>query len=749
MLTENTSKNDKVKALLEQASEGAKEVFTSERYINYLSTMSKFHQYSFRNILLIYLQNPDASLVAGYRAWQDKFGRQVKKGEKGIKILGFTPYKKEITVETGEKDENGEPKTEVVEKEIPAFTPVSVFDISQTEGKELSLTTDLTVQVENSEKFISALVEVSTVPVEFEDIKRYGVKGFFSPQDSKIIVRSELPAAQTIKTLVHEITHSELHNDADPDLIRDRHTEEIEAESTAFVVCSHFGIDTSEYSFPYLAAWSKNHDLKEMENSLNVIQNQASSLISRIEKALGLDVKKEVVKNEPKQLLPAEIRENKENNRLQIIFSEKPSKYILAELKKNGFHWASKEKAWQRPLNAESNEIAKTLIEKIEKSDNDISQDSIKADTVVTNVGHIPIEDYREIQALQNGFDSYEDMYEQGYRLGNGYDIEPTQKTNKPELSLEEKYNVNLVATYEDLTNVPVQDRTTDYFGDLSLHHFIIGVTEEQIQPIYQKALEAIQMTEAEFKDNQDLNLFRGKIEDRMRDCLFSENMDFKNSLEQLKSIKNKVSQILISLPQTSGLCEENTELHKLSISEAKTAFLHNLPVGVVDNGYFKFVPLESNLDEIYTNGKHLVFSPFLPEEDLNYLQSSLQLFAQISTDLKHTKEFSFAASIVKDFVNEPFASPSTTFTMTVNLAEKLNKKDTEYIKDFVDFYVGEVAPKDREAILSKYIAFLNRLSEVAASSSFKSKLSEAQKKSELTHSPIRKERKECLQSKS
>lgn len=289
-------KQQQVQALLKQAEDGARAVFESENYRNYLSTMSKFHNYSFRNTLLIYMQKPEASYVAGYVAWQKNFNRQVQKGEKGIQIVGYTP--KNVNQEQEKRDEqgnpvigaDGKPETETVTRKIPYFTPVYVYDVSQTEGEPLPrLVNELDGSVEAYNDLMTALREVSPFPIVFEDIKG-GVNGYCSPAEQKVAVRQGMSEAQTVKTAIHEITHADLHApeiDAALGNRKDRRTKEVEAESTAFIVCNHYGIDTSDYSFGYLASWSSTKELTELQSSLDTIQKQANELIDRIDNRLA------------------------------------------------------------------------------------------------------------------------------------------------------------------------------------------------------------------------------------------------------------------------------------------------------------------------------------------------------------------------------------------------------------------------------------------------------------------------------
>ena len=292
------SEKQKVKEITDKLEAGLKELFESEKYKSYLSTMSKFHNYSFNNTLLIAMQKPEATLVAGYQAWQKNFERHVNKGEKAIRILAPAPYKikeerDKLDPVTGEMmfDENGMPQKEETEVTIPAFRAVSVFDVSQTDGKpipELEVN-ELLSTVEGYEDFVQALMNISPVPIAFEDIPGDS-KGYFSTAEKRIAVQENMSESQTLKTMVHEVAHSRLHdkevNQSMDIPVKDRNTKEVEAESVAFTVCQHFGIDTSDYSFGYIAGWSSGRDTKELKSSLDTIRKTASELITGIEGAM-------------------------------------------------------------------------------------------------------------------------------------------------------------------------------------------------------------------------------------------------------------------------------------------------------------------------------------------------------------------------------------------------------------------------------------------------------------------------------
>ena len=299
MADERTEKQ-KVQEITDKLEEGLKELFESEKYKTYLSTMSKFHNYSFNNTLLIAMQRPEATLVAGYKAWQKNFERHVNKGEKAIRILAPAPYKikeerDKLDPVTGGMmfDENGMPQKEQVEVTIPAFRAVSVFDVSQTDGMPIPEleAQELLSTVEGYKDFVQALMNVATVPIGFEDIPGDS-KGYFHTEEKRIAVQENMSESQTLKTMVHEVAHSMLHNKEinRDDLMeapaKDRNTKEVEAESVAYTVCQHFGIDTSDYSFGYIAGWSSGKDMKELKSSLDTIRKTASELITEIEGAL-------------------------------------------------------------------------------------------------------------------------------------------------------------------------------------------------------------------------------------------------------------------------------------------------------------------------------------------------------------------------------------------------------------------------------------------------------------------------------
>ena len=292
---------EKLKEITDRLEQGITELFESERYREYLRVMSKFHNYSINNTLLIAMQKPDASLVAGFSACKNNFGRNVMKGQKGIKIIAPSPYKvkqemKKIDPHTQQPiiGKDGKPVTEEKEITIPAYKVVSVFDVSQTEGKELPdiAVDELTGDVERYRDFFAALEKTSPVPIGFEQIPGSS-HGYYHLEDKRIAIQEGMSELQTLKTAIHEIAHAKLHdidlnapeNEQQPRV--DRRTREVEAESVAYTVCQHYGLDTSDYSFGYVAGWSSGRELSELKSSLETIRSAAAEIINSIDETLA------------------------------------------------------------------------------------------------------------------------------------------------------------------------------------------------------------------------------------------------------------------------------------------------------------------------------------------------------------------------------------------------------------------------------------------------------------------------------
>ena len=314
-MADNNTEKQRVQELTDKLEQGLQDLFNSDSYRNYLATMSKFHNYSFNNTLLIAMQKPDATLVAGYKAWQKNFERHVNKGEKAIRILAPAPYKikeerDKIDPITQELllDKDGNPQKEEVEVTIPAFRAVSVFDVAQTDGKPIPELTakELLSDVEGYQDMIRAVEAISPVPIELEEIAGDS-KGYYDREAKRIAVQENMSESQTLKTMIHEVAHSKLHSkevEQDEQMKKDRNTKEVEAESIAYTVCQHFGVDTSDYSFGYIAGWSSGRDTKELRASMDTIRRTASELITRIEEQLQeLQRDREVSKEQTKECI--------------------------------------------------------------------------------------------------------------------------------------------------------------------------------------------------------------------------------------------------------------------------------------------------------------------------------------------------------------------------------------------------------------------------------------------------------------
>lgn len=291
-------KKTQTQQIVEQLEKGVSEVFESEQYKQYLQVMSKFHSYSYNNILLIAMQCPSATMVAGYESWQRLFKRHVSKGEKAIKILAPCPYTKVIMQDVTDpvthqpiRDAQGEVIKEKVQIMVPAFRSVSVFDVSQTEGEplpEMATVQELIGEVDGFDTLQEIVESMAPCAIYHRDIEGTA-KGYFSPKENEIVIKNGLAQQQEIKTMIHEIAHSLLHNSEKMKESKtkiSRNDMEVQAESVAYTVCSALGIDTSDYSFGYIAGWSQGKEIKELKNALDLICDTASSMIFHIENKL-------------------------------------------------------------------------------------------------------------------------------------------------------------------------------------------------------------------------------------------------------------------------------------------------------------------------------------------------------------------------------------------------------------------------------------------------------------------------------
>ena len=327
IMADKPTNRERLQQITAGIEQGIKELFESEKYMRYLSVMSRFHRYSVNNTMLIYMQKPDATLVAGYNKWKNQFSRHVKRGEHGITIIAPTPYKKKIEEQKLDPDTKapmldaeGKIIMEEREVEIPMFRPVKVFDVSQTDGKPLpELVSSLSGNVQNYEIFMEALRRSAPVPLSVEPMAA-NMDGYFSPDRQRIAIREGMSEVQTVSAAVHEIAHSKLHNyakaqeeaaragDKEPPQKKDRNTEEVEAENISYAVCQYYGIQTGENSFGYIATWSQDKTLPELRASLETINKAAGELISDIDryykeicKERGIDLTAQLEQATPQQ----------------------------------------------------------------------------------------------------------------------------------------------------------------------------------------------------------------------------------------------------------------------------------------------------------------------------------------------------------------------------------------------------------------------------------------------------------------
>ena len=311
-MAEKQSSRDRLKEITASIEDGIKELFQSESYAQYLQTMSRFHHYSVNNQVLIHMQKPDATLVAGFNKWKNQFGRNVIKGEHGIKIIAPTPFKKKIEQEKLDPDTqlpmldaDGKIITEEKTIQIPMYKPVTVFDVSQTEGRPLpQLAHDLSGNVANYDVFMEALRRSSPVPISIE-VMGGGMDGYFDLEHQDIAIRKGMSEVQTVSAVIHEMAHALLHNrtkdteEKTPELSRS--TEEVQAESISYAVCAYYGIATGDNSFGYIASWSKDKTLPELRESLEVISKTADGLINDIDRHYA-----EILKEREAELIAAD-----------------------------------------------------------------------------------------------------------------------------------------------------------------------------------------------------------------------------------------------------------------------------------------------------------------------------------------------------------------------------------------------------------------------------------------------------------
>ena len=489
-MAEKQSNKERIKEITAGIEKGILELFESDRYRNYLTTMSRFHRYSLNNVMLIHAQRPDATLVAGFSKWKNSFGRHVKKGEKGIQILAPTPYKikqeeQKLDPDTNLPllDENGDPITEEKEITIPMFKVVSVFDVSQTDGKPLpQISSALTGDVAEYEVFLGALRRTAPVPISFQEMEP-NMDGYFAPKKQAIFLREGMSQVQTICAAVHEIAHSKLHNyehmtevadDGETLLVpgeKGRNTEEVEAESVSYAVCQYFGIETSENSFGYIAAWSQGKELKELRASLETINKTSSELITDIEKNY-----REICTERGISMEPQELSETEAMNDTEKLYLLSDSTYLHIQQTEDGFDYTLYDKATSKlldggQLNTQIHAIHAALLTICEMH----GLDSNKAAAVSLNLLE-SLQEAQRVQPEQLLPDSTitSDMMERfGYHCP---DMLPLSKARAMELL---EHDALIFMLHPDKPAEMVFDST-----DIANHNGFFGISREEWQNI-------------------------------------------------------------------------------------------------------------------------------------------------------------------------------------------------------------------------------------------------------------------------
>lgn len=512
-MPEKPGKNrEQLKEITDRIEAGIRDIFESgdmEKYRNYLRTMSRFHNYSLNNQALIHLQRPDATLVAGYNRWRDKFSRHVLRGEKGITIIAPTPYKKKIEQEKLDPDTklpildaDGKVITEEKEIEIPMFRPVKVFDYAQTDGKPLpervaSPVANLTGSVENYAAFMEALRRSSPVPVEFKPLSA-DMDGYFSPKSQSITLREDMSEVQTVSAAVHEIAHAKLHNyglqQPEAHKRKSRNTEEVEAESISFMVCAYFGIETGANSFGYVATWSKNAELPEFRASLDTIGKTANGIITDVEKHFAAVCKErgiELPKDTEYELVT--IPPSRED---ALAFAAEYAAFLRRDL--NAPDSAERPAAAavaDRLLAGEDAELRKELAELVKLADElgiddgshallerfnglfrqewrakEDPQPEVKAEMDEKMTELPPLPELEQGYPMPDAAVGFQEMYQYGYTDGNT--MLPLTKERAMELFLQD---VPVFLLYADSTEAMALDAE-----DISSHTGVFGVEREE-----------------------------------------------------------------------------------------------------------------------------------------------------------------------------------------------------------------------------------------------------------------------------
>ncbi len=680
-MADTKTEKQKVQEITEKLEQGIKELFESEKYKNYLNTMSKFHNYSFNNTLLIAMQKPDATLVAGFQAWKKNFERHVKKGEKGIRILAPAPYKvkeeqEKLDPETKEimLDKDGKPVMEEVEITIPAFRAVSVFDVSQTDGRELPelAVSELSADVEGYQDFMKALEMVSPVPIGYEDISGEA-KGYYHTEEQRVAIQQGMSESQTVKTAIHEVAHAKLHSrelNRDADLLeqKDRNSKEVEAESVAYTVCQHFGIDTSEYSFGYITGWSSGKEMTELKSSLDTIRRTASEMISGIEAHLQELQKDRVVEQD--------IVDIQENSEMSIM---KQAEELINRLETNKTIFSPDERnlivnyAYKMGDIDKTEELAYRLAELEENSPNLVAQ-------IVSNA-------QAEIDALPDGMVGLSEMHEYGYTWA---EMLPLTQERAEELF---KEDVTVYQLHEDGSETMIED-----MEDLQAHKGMFGVEKEDWNAYLEHQTMKNELEES--SANKESLLLHGSENQfgiyQLKDTLEARDIRFMN-MDYLESRGIAVNKENYNLVYTAPL-EDGTSLEdiytKFNIDHPKDFKGHSLSV--------------SDVVVIHQNGEntsHYVDS-FGYKEVLEFTQevskekSSIQKSQDIQNEtVKGYRDMT--PEEVKDFVKQRFVEQLHNSGIE-NISMYMEKFDTLYEHGKMD----NLMPTEEEKCILEDVAY-------------------------------------------
>ena len=636
------TEKQKVQEITEKLEQGLQELFESEKYKSYLNTMSKFHNYSFNNTLLIAMQKPDATLVAGYKAWQRNFERHVKKGEKGIRILAPAPYKikeeqEKIDPVTNEPmlDKDGMPIMEEVEIKIPAFRVVPVFDVSQTDGKELpELSVDeLSADVDGYQDFMKALEAVSPAPIEYEDIPGEA-KGYFSTTMNRIAIQEGMSESQTVKTAIHEVAHAKLHSrerEKETDLSerKDRNTKEVEAESVAYTVCQHFGIDTSDYSFGYIAGWSSGKEMTELKSSLDTIRRTASELISGIETQLQELQKERVTEAEQTQdiVLLVANTDRSEYDLLNVrgmngeelvaslaAMNDDDRLSVEAYLESKG--------GWVTPLaDEQTEEVEEYHLDYVYNTDTyeitDVKARMAEQDKVMEPDAELSI--MQQAEQLINEMEREKTIFSTDERdliVNYAYKLGDMEKTRElaEHIAMYEENSPNLVAQTVINAQAEIDALPDGMVGLSEMHEYgytwaeMLPLTQERAAELFREDVAVYQLhadgSETVIEDMEDLQAHKGMFGVEKDDWnAYLEHQTMRDELEE--SSANREAQLLYGRDNQFGIYQLNDSPQARDIHFMNSDFLEMKGIAITRENYdlVYTAPLEegTSLEDIFT----------------------------------------------------------------------------------------------------------------------------------------------------